>query len=530
MLPLKDTTVDREFRRTVSLFPKNRALSFEGRCWTYSEFDLTVTDYAKRLIKWGVTKGSHVGILCEAEPNTLFMIFALNRIGAVVVMLNTMLKSSEIEKLLESTEVEFLLIGDGYEDNDYRQFCRGFIKTVTTLKDILYIGYAGKSSEYLTLPDLDPNLLDDALLLNLRDSVKPEDDAFILFTSGTTDKPKAVVGSQYSRANSGLQQGRDLGMTEQDKVVCAMPVFHCFCLSVNVLAALFCGACLCLPKSRHTKELLKCIRKEQVTVFSSVPALFHAIINSPVFDRRSMNSLRIGFIGGNSCSQELFKQIEQSFGFKLLSSLGQTEATAGFTTSSMQDTIGERAATVGHFMDHVEYCFKGNRSEVCIRGYVVMKGYYNDPEATEEAIDSEGWLHTGDCGYINDKGNLVLTGRIKDFIIRGGENISPKELESVILDESDISECKAIGIPDEHYGEVICICIIKKNGSKITESIIRKRYTDRIAKYKVPKYIVFCDDFPRSPTGKILSNELKKIITERIHTENEKASYDSSGI
>lgn len=530
MLPLKDTTVDKEFRRAVSLFPDNNALGFEGKYWTYSEFDLMVTDYAKRLIKWGVTKGSHVGILCEAEPNTLFMIFALNRIGAIVVMLNTMLKSSEIEKLLERTEVEFLLIGDGYEDNDYRQFCSRFINTVPTLKEILYIGYSGESLEYLTLSSLDPNLIDDDLLLKLRDSVKPEDNAFILFTSGTTDIPKAVVGSQYSRANSGLQQGRDLGIREKDKVICAMPVFHCFCLSVNVLAALFYGACLCLPKSRHTKDLLECIRNEQVTVFSSVPALFHAMINSPIFDRQSVSSLRIGFIGGNSCSQNLFKQIEQSFGFKLLSSLGQTEATAGFTASSITDPVDERSSTVGHFMDHVEYCFKGSRNEVCIRGYVVMKGYYNDPETTEKAIDSEGWLHTGDCGYINDEGNLVLTGRIKDFIIRGGENISPKELESVILDESDISECKAIGIPDEHYGEVICICIIKKNGSKITESIIRKRYTDRIAKYKVPKYIVFCDDFPRSPTGKILSSELKKIITERIHTENEKATDYSSGI
>ena len=340
-------------------------------------------------------------------------------------------------------------------------------------------------------------------------------------TSGTTSAPKAVMTSHYSRVNSGVQQAHDLGADENDRFCVAMPTFHCFCLSVNVMAACAVGACLYLPESRRTAALLTAISQGRCTVFSSVPTLFHAMFSREDFDSWDLSSLRTGFIGGNLYQPELFRQIDRRFGFTLLSSLGQTEATAGLTTAYLTDSLDVRASTLGHFMDHVEGKIAnletgaaqptGEPGEICVRGYLVMQGYYGMPEETVKVIDRDGWLHTGDLGYLDGDGNLHMTGRLKELIIRGGENISPAEIENVAAQWPGVSFCKAVGVPDPHYGEEVCLCVIPRSSADRNETVLRRWLSEQLAAFRVPRYILFLEEFPRTSTGKIRPSELQSL-------------------
>lgn len=268
--------------------------------------------------------------------------------------------------------------------------------------------------------------------------------------------------------------------------------------------------------------ILKAVSEGKCTVLSSVPALFHAILCRPDFQKWDLSSLRTGFIGGSFYPSELFRQINEGFGFTLLSSLGQTEATAGLSTAYLDDSLEVRAATVGHFMDHVEGKIvhidtgeklpPGETGEICVRGYLVMAGYFGQPEETAKAIDADGWLHTGDLGWLDADGNIHLTGRLKELIIRGGENISPAEVEIAASKSAEIQECKAVGIPDRHYGEEVCLCVVLREGTKLDEAELRARLIHQLAAFKVPKHILFVEKLPKSPAGKVQSGKLVKLI------------------
>lgn len=512
MLPLENITIDEALMRSVTNYPDNQALSYGERHWTYTEFNAEVDTIARKLLNMGVKHGTHVGIWCESEPNAVFSLFAVERIGAVAVMINTSLKEKEVASVLERTDVEYLLIGDGFKDVDYREIAKTFENTLMELKNVIYIGLSGDNFGFTVFDEIKE--ADDESFESAKARVKPEDDGLILFTSGTTSQPRAVVGSQYSRANNALCQAKDLRTTPSDRFCVAMPIFHCFCLSVNVCAALFSGACLCLPKSRHIKDLLDTVEQEHCTILSCVPALYHAIIMKEDLSARDISSLRTGIIGGSSYSSALFEEIEDTFGITLLSSLGQTEATAGITIANFDDPISERSSTVGHFMDNIEYRFV-ERFELLIRGYVVMNRYYKDEEGTAAAIDKDGWLHTGDTGFVNENGNLMLTGRLKDLIIRGGENISPREIEAVFDDDDRVQECKALGVYDSHYGEEVAFAIIRNGAmAPISKEEVLEKLKHELANYKIPKHIVFMNDFPRTSTGKPKTSDLKHQVTE----------------
>ena len=334
------------------------------------------------------------------------------------------------------------------------------------------------------------------------------------------------MSTQYSRVNSGIQQAHDLGAGPEDRFCVSVPIFHCFCLSANVMAACSVGACLYLPESRRTGAVLEAVSRGTCTVLSSVPTLFHAILCRPDFEQWDLSSLRTGFIGGSFYPVELFRQINNGFGFTLLSSLGQTEATAGLTAAYLDDPLEIRAQTVGHFMDHVEGKIVniesgkeqpiGKNGEICVRGYLVMAGYYGQPEETAEAIDADGWLHTGDMGYLDEDGNVHLTGRLKELIIRGSENISPAEIENILGNCGEVRECKAMGVPDRHYGEEACLCVVLQAGSGLGESELRAILTQRLSDYKVPKYIVFLDELPKTVTGKVRPADLARLAQARL--------------
>ena len=521
-----DLTVGGLLRETASRFPARPAIQTRSLTLTYKQLDDAVDIAARRLISLGIKKGQHIGTLCEATPMQIIMYYALARIGAVNVLFNTSLSESELKSLAERSDICFMFVGEGYKGVSFPKIMKNIAPECPKIRRVLFIG-SGDSYGLDKLMDIEPS--DERGLLDAESLVCSQDTAQILFTSGTTSRPKMVMGSHYSRVNCGRFQARDLAATEKDVFLGALPTFHCFSISVNVMASCAVGACLFLPDSRKTSVLLSAIRDYRCTVFSSVPTLFFAIMHRSDFADWDVSSLRIGVIGGSGCSTKSFVMIEKAFGMTLLSSLGQTEATGGITTCNITDPVELRASTVGHMMDNLEGkivsitdgsdCELGEHGELCVRGYVVMQGYYNMPEETAAAIDSDGWLHTGDCGYFLDDGYLRLTGRVKDLIIRGGENISPEEIEETVRARFNPLRCRAIGVPDSMFGEEICLCLVPGENFDAGKYEIRSYLEEHLSYYKVPKYIEFFDSFPANATGKVDVNALRSAAVAKIKAE-----------
>lgn len=523
---LVDWTVGELLRRTAARMPGNPAMTWGEERWSYEEMDRRVDALALRLIAWGVRRGERVALWRETDPDTLFLLFALARMGAVTVMPNTSLEPRELERLLRRSGVDFLIIGDGYKEIRYPAVCRNLRERLPKLREILYLGAEPCLPEYRDEAGWMTHAALPEALAAAEQEVRPEDTAFLLYTSGTTGRVLGVLGSHRSWTNSGIQQAADLSAGEKDRFCVAMPVFHCFGLSVNVMAACAAGACLCLPESRRTSALLKTVREQRCTILSCVPALYRAMLSRPDFADWDLSSLRTGFIGGSLCPPALFCQIEEAFHFTLLSSLGQTEATAGITAASPEDTLKVRAETVGRFMARLEggifdpesgrALAAGRSGEIRVRGYGVMQGYEGMPEETAKTVDGDGWLCTGDLGWQDEAGNIHLAGRLKELIIRGGENISPAELEAVLGEDPGILACKAVGVPDDHYGEEVCLCVELRRGETRMQEDILARLRGRVAYFKLPRYLLFFDALPRTATGKIKPRETAALARERL--------------
>lgn len=523
MLPLQNLTTGELLKMTAERFPERAALEYCSQIWNYRELDVQTDELAAGLLALGVKKGARLAIWADTNSNTILLFYATLKIGAIPVMINPGLGVMEIARLLYVARADFLALGENC-DSDYLSA----LLDLFPLKSIPILSIGGRpKAGLLGISELRQNghKLSPALLTKAMRAVTPEDSALILFTSGTTSEPKAVITSHYARVNSGIQQAYDLDATEQDRFCVAMPLFHCFCISANVMAAIAVGGCLYLPPGRHTADIRDAFKVGHCTILSSVPTMFHALIGRNGFDPKDYATLRIGLIGGSFYPPSLFCKIEQTMGFTLLSSLGQTEATAGITVSSPADSLEIRSTTVGHFMAHVEGKLVdqkngsnlpyGKSGEICVRGYVVMDGYCGQPGLTKMAIDSAGWLHTGDAGWLDEAGNIHLVARIKKLIIRGGENISPAEVEQYILDDPRIAECKVVGVPDEHYGEEICACVVRVPGMKPTLETLRVSLAGKLADYKLPRYLLCLDQLPRTGMGKVSAHLLLDTIKQK---------------
>lgn len=518
VLPLVDQTVGGMLRSAALQYPSKNAVEYLDRSWTYGELDAKVDEVARQLIACGIKKGDHVGVWSELEPNLLFLYYALARIGAIACLLNTCVTPDDLIELIRRSDISYLFLGRGCKELVFPQIVKDNANRLAHLERIVYISERGDSLGIEHMDDLPQASMDE--VLEAEALVQPHDTAQILYTSGTTNFPKAVMGSHFARVNGGRTQARDLGASEDDQICALLPLFHCFSLSVNVTAACAVGACLVIPKSRHSIDVLTAIDSKRCSIVCGTPAHFRAMMHNPHFSDFDISSVRIGIIGGCAYSIDLFLSIEKTFGMKLLSSLGQTEATAGYTISYIDDSEIVRVETLGHFMDHVEGKIVSLNSgenlgmdaegEICVRGYLVMQGYYGQPVETAEAIDADGWLHTGDLGIIDGDGNLHLTGRVKDLIIRGGENIGPAEIETLANEHHGIDASRAVGVPDEHYGEAICLCIIP-SGEAVDEEELAQYLGERLPKFKVPAYYLQMSEFPTTTTGKVQTGKLKEI-------------------
>ena len=472
---------------------------------------------AFQLLRSGVRKGSRVGIWCKDSPDFLIFYLALEQLGAVPVLLNTALTGPEMAALLRKAGAESLFYGDGFKS----------VSFPTEVEKLNFAGGRHLPGFLRSLPPLTEAERDE--LHQAAAEVRPEDPDVIIFTSGTTGIAKGVLTTHFARVNVTRVQAETLSMTEADKCCVAIPMYHCFGLTGVVLAALSCGACLYFPAERRTQLLLESVSRHGCTILSAVPAIYSAILARKDLGEFDLRTLRTGYIGGSTYPQEFFRRTEAALGFRLAPSLGQTEATAGLTFISPLEPEELRVPTVGRFMAGIEGMIAdvrtgrplppGETGEIRIRGWSVMLGYVDEPALTAETVDPEGWLHTGDLAWMDGDDCLHMAGRIKELIIRGGENVAPGEIEDVLARDPRIREVKCVGVPDDHYGEEVCACVILQEGASLTAEEVRTLAAKDLAPYKVPRYVVFPESIPRNESGKPELKKLRQIAAEALHLQ-----------
>ena len=476
-MELQEKTLAQAFRETVEKHGDRLAVRDVHETLTYAELAERADRLAGSFLLFGYGYGTHIGILAANGIPALTAFLAAWQIGAVIVPLNIHFTDHELNVCLHKADVQLLLSERPVQTEI----------PVWQLDELPETVFAGATSV-----------------------VRPQDTDTILFTSGTLADPKPVLSTHYARYNTAVSQLEALELTEQDSLLAVLPMFHCFGLTATVLPAILAGACLCFPADTHSYSVLDMVEAGRCTILTAVPSLFLAIMRRQANEPRDISSLRAGYVGGSTYSADFLQKAEASLGMTILPSLGQTEATAGLTTASLSDPFEVRAMTIGHIFPHLEYRIEDG--ELCVKGYAVMPGYYKMPEATAEVIDEDGWLHTGDL-VREWHGNLIYEGRKKELIIRGGENISPLELETALLSDKRIRECKVTGIQDPYWTEIVCACIVPE--TPLTEADVLAILKDRVAAFKLPQKIVFLEKLPRISTGKVDLPQLHAILSGR---------------
>ena len=511
-----EKTPDKEF-----IVYSDRDLRF-----TYKQFDQRVNNLAKGLLSIGVTTGSHVGIWATNVPDWLTFLFASAKIGAVLVTVNTNYKQHELEYLTDNADLHTLCISNGTFDSDYVDMTYTMLPELRTsqrgnmhserfpfMKNVIYIGQEKHRGMYNTAELL---LLgqtqDNEKLEACRSRFNCHDVVNMQYTSGTTGFPKGVMLTHHNITNNGYCIGQCMKFTENDRVCLPVPLFHCFGIVLGIMAIITNGACAVMLERFDPLIVLASVHKERCTALYGVPTMFIAELHHPMFDMFDMSSLRTGIMAGSLCPVELMKQVEEKMYMKVTSVYGLTETSPGMTASRIDDPFDVRCNTVGHDFEHTEVmvidpetgeeCPVGVQGEMCNRGYNNMKGYYKNPQATAEVIDKNGFLHSGDLGVKDEDGNYRITGRIKDMIIRGGENIYPREIEEFLYKLEGVKDVQVAGIPSKKYGEEVGAFIILKEGDFCT---------GKISRYKIPKYVFFIDEFPMTGSGKIQKFKLKDV-------------------
>lgn len=511
---------------------------------SWSEFDKRVNDMAAGFLAIGVNKGDHIGIWATNVPDWLTIFYASAKIGAVLVTVNTNYKLHEAEYLLDNADIHTLCITEGVFDGSYvdmvysmlpelRETPRGSLsgKRFPTLKNVVFIGQEKYRGMYNTA---------ELLLLGknaghrkvneLKATVKCHDVVNMQYTSGTTGFPKGVMLTHYNIVNNGLFTGDGMKFTERDKLCCCVPLFHCFGIVLATMNCLTHGSTQVMVERFDPLLVLASVSRERCTALYGVPTMFIAELEHPMFDLFDVSSLRTGIMAGSLCPIELMRRVTEKLHITHITSVyGLTESSPGMTHSVTEDSFEERCTTVGKDYPETEVkvlnpetgeeCSVGEQGEMCCRGYLVMKGYYKNPEATAIVIDKNGWLHSGDLGVKDEKGYYRITGRIKDIIIRGGENIYPREIEEYLYKISAVKDVQVAAIPDKKYGEVPGAFIILKEGETLSEEDVRDFCRGQIARYKIPRHIFFVKEFPMTGSGKIQKYKLKdvglKLLVER---------------
>lgn len=506
--------------------------------FTWSAFNTRVDNMAKGLLAIGVTKGAHVGIWAQNVPDWLTFLYACAKIGAVAVTVNTSYKAHELAFVLENSDMHTLCITDGVSGNDYVETVSTLIPELKTtqrgklqslrfpeLKNLIYIGQEKHRGMYNTAEILllGANKTDDELI-KIKQSLNCHDVVNMQYTSGTTGFPKGVMLSHHNIANNGYLTGEHMKFTQADKLCVCVPLFHCFGVVLATMNCLTHGSTQVMIEKFDPLITLASIHKERCTALYGVPTMFIAELNHPMFDLFDMSSLRTGIMAGALCPIELMRQVNEKMYMSITSVYGLTETSPGMTQTRVDDSFEVRCTTVGSTYEFTEVavidpvtgeiCPDGVQGEMCCRGYNVMKGYYKNPEATSQVIDKNGFLHSGDLGVKDADGNHRITGRIKDMIIRGGENISPREIEEFLYHMPGVKDAQVVAIASPRYGEDVGVFIIPHEAAEITTEDVRDFCKDKIARYKIPRYIFFVNEYPLTGSGKIQKFKLREMALE----------------
>jgi fatty-acyl-CoA synthase len=546
--PLLGMTIGDMLNMISRKYPDSEAVVsvHQGIRWTYREFLEKVNAIARGLMAIGVEKGDRVGIWAMNHAEWIVVQFATAKIGAIMVNINPAYRTYELEYVLKQAEIQTLIVQGRFKTSDYVgmffEACPEayesrpgrlnsekfpFLKNVIYIGDIPYNGMflwdeIGKKGEKISKDEL----------IAREESLDFDDAINIQYTSGTTGFPKGVVLSHHGVLNNGYIIGEGMNFTEKDRLCIPVPFYHCFGMVLSNLACVTHGTAMILPYPAFDAEaVLQTVQNERCTALHGVPTMFIAELSHPDFEKYSMKTLRTGIMAGSPCPIEVMKEVNKRMNMsEIVIVYGQTETSPGITMTTTKDPLERRVSTVGKVFPHTETKItdpntgkivpRGDIGEICARGYMVMKCYYNNPSATHATLDSNRWNHTGDLGTIDEEGYVKIVGRLKDMVIRGGENIYPREIEEFLHHHPKIADVYIIGVPDKKYGEELMAWIMVENGETLSEEEVFEFCRGKIAHYKIPRYVKFVKEFPMSITGKIQKFKMREISIQELELED----------
>jgi len=517
----RDITLGNLLSELAARFPQHEALvyPYRGLRWSFARLDRETDRIARGLVALGIMKGDRVAVWATNVPEWIVLQFALARIGAILVTVNTALGRREVEYLLGQSETSTLFLIAGFKGSSYVDILRAIDRAgLPELRRVVYIGAPGEPApegmlRYADLAELATSVSEAELRFRAA-ALDPDQVINMQYTSGTTGFPKGVMLSHRNIVNNAAAIADGLGYTPADRLCLTVPLFHCFGFVIGVLGAYTHAATLVPLEWFDPRQALEVVAMERCTAIYGVPTMFIAELEHPEFDSFDLSSLRTGLMAGSLCPMELMKQVIQRMHLRELAiAYGLTEASPGVTTTSSSDTLERRTATVGRALPGVQVKIvdpatlqelpRGAQGELWTRGYHVMKGYYKNEAATRDAITPDGWLRSGDLASMDAAGYVVITGRIKDMIIRAGENIYPKEIEEFLRSHPAVSDVAVYGVPDPRYGEEVAAAVKLRPGARVTPEELMEFCRRNISRYKVPKYVQFVDAFPLTASGKI---------------------------
>jgi len=544
MSQLISITVGKQLEKVAATLPDKEAVKYNDMDYrrTWSEFNAEVDRIARGFMAMGLGKGDHIAIWATNVPAWLLTFFASAKIGAVLVTVNTAYKVFELEYLLRQSDTKCLVLIDGYKDSSYIDIMNELCPTLKDcapgeytnpmlpfLKHVVYYGEAATPAGMWNWRDVEAACEKTPVeeFRALTDSIDPQDVVNMQYTSGTTGFPKGVMLTHFNIINNGLGIGDCMKFTENDKLCIVVPFFHCFGMVLALMACLTHMTSMVPVDLYSPVKVMKAISEEKCTAFHGVPTMYIGMLGHPDFEKYDFSHMRTGIMAGSPCPMEVMRQVIDKMHMPDITiTYGQTEASPATTMSTTDDPVELRVETVGRHMPFVETKIvdpetgaelgPGVPGEFCSRGYNTMRGYYKMEEATRQAIDKDGWLHSGDLATVDEKGYYRITGRIKDMIIRGGENIYPKELEEFLYTHPAVADVQVIGVPSARLGEEVMACVVVKPGMTLTADEVKDYFRQRLARHKVPSYVEFMDAFPMTASGKIQKFKLREWAAQRV--------------
>ncbi|MEA2299216.1 MAG: fatty-acyl-CoA synthase [Solirubrobacteraceae bacterium] len=527
-VPLLGQTIGSNLRSTAARHPGREALVSppEGVRMTYAELDAAVDALASGLLGRGVGIGDRVGVWSPSCAGWTLLQYASARVGAILVNLNPAYRTHELAFAVAHSGARLLVAMDAFKTSDYRAMIGAVRAELPGLEEVVFFGDAGWD-------ELAGSRVDAGALAAREAELSFDDPINIQYTSGTTGQPKGATLTHHNLLNNGYFVGRLCGYTEVDRICIPVPFYHCFGMVMGNLAATSHGACMVIPAPAFDPgATLRAVESERCTSLYGVPTMFIAMLEHPEFGGFELSCLRTGIMAGSPCPVEVMKRVVSEMHMGEVSiCYGMTETSPVSTQTRREDPIERRVASVGRVGPHIEVkivdpatgmtAARGETGELCTRGYSVMLGYWEEPERTAEAIDRAGWMHTGDLATMDEAGYCNIVGRIKDMVIRGGENLYPREIEEFLYRHPDIADVQVVGVPDRRQGEELCAWVRPRPGAGLDEAAVREFCRGQIAHHKIPRYVVLVEEFPMTVTGKVQKFKMRAASIERFGLEDD---------